>query len=125
MKKLVALILALTVTLACLKTAIGLITSCSQTFVRIFPKGPSYPVWAVSFCILSFLIANLGTAVGAVYDLLRTLPDQLKDLLHLKALLSSLSRWIPLADLGLGWLLFALCGLCISLAVRSWRIRKA
>lgn len=55
-----ALILAATVTVACLKTAVGLITSCGRTFVELFPGGPTYRVWAVGFCILSFLIANLG-----------------------------------------------------------------
>lgn len=55
-----AVILAATVTLACLKTAVGLITSCGETFRKIFPKGPSYQVWAVLFSTLSFLIANLG-----------------------------------------------------------------
>ena len=55
-----AVILAATVAVACLKTAVGLITSCGETFVKIFPAGPSYHFWAVSFCILSFLVANLG-----------------------------------------------------------------
>ena len=59
-----AVILAATVTLACLKTAVGLITSCGETFRKIFPKGPSYQVWAVLFSTLSFLIANLG--LGAI-----------------------------------------------------------
>lgn len=61
-----ALILAATVTLACLKTAIGLVTSCSETFVQMFPKGPSYGVWAVIFSVVSFLIANLG--LSAIID---------------------------------------------------------
>ena len=55
-----AVILAATVTVACLKTAVGLITSCGETFVKLFPRGPSYRVWAVAFCAFSFLIANLG-----------------------------------------------------------------
>lgn len=55
-----AVILAATVTLACLKTAVGLITSCGETFQKIFPKGPSYRIWAVLFSTLSFFIANLG-----------------------------------------------------------------
>ena len=46
-----AVILAVTVTVACLKTAVGLITSCGETFVKIFPGGPSYNIWAVIFCI--------------------------------------------------------------------------
>lgn len=61
-----AFILAITVTVACLKTAVGLITSCGETFVRIFPNGPSYRVWAVVFCTASFLIANLG--LNAILD---------------------------------------------------------
>lgn len=55
-----AVILAAAVTLACLKTAVGLITSCGETFQKIFPKGPSYRKWAALFSTLSFLIANLG-----------------------------------------------------------------
>ena len=37
------LILAATVTLACLKTAVGLITSCSETFSGLFPQGTFLP----------------------------------------------------------------------------------
>lgn len=55
-----ALFLALTVTVACLKTAVGLVTSCGETFVQMFPRGPGYPVWAVGFCAFSFVIANFG-----------------------------------------------------------------
>lgn len=55
-----AVILAGTVTFACLKTAVGLITSCAETFSAMFPKGPAYRPWAVIFCSLSFLLANLG-----------------------------------------------------------------
>ena len=64
-----AVILAVTVTVACLKTAVGLNTSCSQTFQKIFPGGPSYSVWSVGFCILSFLVANLGLNVIIAYSL--------------------------------------------------------
>ena len=55
-----ALVLAATVTLACLKTAVGLVTSCAETFVGMFPRGPKYAVWAVVFSVVSFLFANLG-----------------------------------------------------------------
>lgn len=61
-----ALILAVTVILACLKTAVGLITSCGETFVELFPNGPCYRVWAVIFCVCSFFIANLG--LNAILD---------------------------------------------------------
>lgn len=55
-----ALILAGIVTFACLKTAVGLVTSCSETFCEMFPKLFSYKIWAVIFSTVSFLIANLG-----------------------------------------------------------------
>lgn len=64
-----AFLLAATVTLACLKTAVGLITSCGETFEGMFPKGPSYRVWAVAFCLLSFGIANLGLNTIIAYSL--------------------------------------------------------
>ncbi len=53
-------ILAITVTLACLKTSVGLITSCSETFSKIFKKGPSYHAWVFIFTLCSFLISNVG-----------------------------------------------------------------
>lgn len=55
-----AILTAAIVTFACLKTAIGLVTSCSKAFVDMFPKGPGYRVWAILFSIASFCIANFG-----------------------------------------------------------------
>ena len=163
-----ALILAATVTLACLKTAVGLITSCSETFVQLFPAGPSYRVWAVGFCIISFLIANLGlnailaystpvlmflyplsivlilltlggglfgndrgvlrwtigfTMAAAIIDLLRTLPETTRALLHLEPLVNAAERWLPLCKLGFGWVCPAIIGLVIGLVLR--RVRRA
>ena len=53
-------LLGITVTVACLKTAIGLITSCAETFSKLFPKSLSYKAYAVIFCLFSFAIANFG-----------------------------------------------------------------
>ncbi len=53
-------ILAITVTLACLKTSVGLITSCSETFSELFRNGPGYRVWVFIFTGVSFLISNIG-----------------------------------------------------------------
>ena len=61
-------ILAVTVTLACLKTSVGLVTSCAETFVALFPKGPGYKVWAVIFSVVSFLVANLGLSTIIAYS---------------------------------------------------------
>ena len=55
-----ALILAATVTLCCLKTAVGLVTSCSETFEEMFPGRLRYPQWAILFSGVSFLISNIG-----------------------------------------------------------------
>lgn len=55
------------VTLACLKTALGLVTSCAQAFTEMFPKGPSYKIWAIVFCIVSFGIANFGLSSIVAY----------------------------------------------------------
>ena len=53
------MILAATVTLACLKTSIGLVTSCAETFRLLFPKV-SYKAWTVIFSLVPLAIANLG-----------------------------------------------------------------
>lgn len=163
-----ALILAATVTLACLKTAVGLITSCSETFVQLFPAGPSYRIWAVGFCAISFLIANLGlnailsystpvlmflyplsivlilltlggglfgndrgvlrwtigfTMAASVIDLLRTLPESTRALLHLEPLMTFAETYLPLCRLGFGWVCPALAGLLLGLLLR--RMRRA
>lgn len=62
-----AILMTAIVTLACLKTAIGLVTSCAESFVTMFPKGPTYPVWAIIFCIVSFGIANFGLSTIVAY----------------------------------------------------------
>ena len=55
-----SVLLTAIVTFACLKTAIGLVTSCSKAFVDMFPKGPGYNQWAIIFSVVSFGIANFG-----------------------------------------------------------------
>lgn len=62
-----AFLMTAIVTVACLKTAIGLVTSCSEAFVNMFPKGPTYTVWAVAFCVVSFGIANFGLSTIVAY----------------------------------------------------------
>lgn len=160
------LVLAATVTLACLKTAVGLITSCAETFCDMFPRGPKYRVWAIVFSAASFLIANLGlnaiigysvpmlmflyplsivlillalfgrlfdhdravygwtlglTFVAAVYDLLRSLPEGVRALLHLDAPLKAVGSVLPLSALGLGWVCPAALGLLVGLCVHFLR----
>ncbi|MBQ7859321.1 MAG: branched-chain amino acid transport system II carrier protein [Faecalibacterium sp.] len=64
-----SIVLALTITFACLKTTIGLVTSCSDTFVRMFPKGFSYKTWTILFPLFSFVISNFGLSKLLSYSL--------------------------------------------------------
>ena len=154
-----ALILAVTVTVACLKTAVGLITSCGRTFVRLFPGGPSYRIWAAAFCVLSFLIANLGlstiiaysmpvlmflyplaialivltfldrifhgkrvvyqcvmafTAFGAVFDFMRTLPEEISSFSVIERITETAALLLPFSEQGFGWVCPALAGFLIG-----------
>ena len=157
-------------TLACLKTAVGLITSCAETFVGMFPKGLSYRNWVFVFTGISFLLANVGltaiityavpvlmflyplaitlillallghffdhdravyvwvtglTLVAAFYDLLRTLPDHLRAVLHVNGLVDTVGKALPFATIGLGWICPAILGLVIGLIFRAVRPKKA
>lgn len=62
-------ILALTITFACLKTSIGLVTSCSDAFVRMFPKALPYKAWALIFTVFSFVVSNFGLSAIIEYSL--------------------------------------------------------
>lgn len=55
-----SVILALTITLACLKTAIGLITSCGEMFLKLVPGKLNYRGWAMFFTLFSFIVSNVG-----------------------------------------------------------------
>ena len=54
------LILSLIVFIACLKTAIGLVSACSEMFEEMYNNKINYKKYCVIFSIVSFLIANLG-----------------------------------------------------------------
>ena len=53
-------LLAAIVGVACIKTAIGLITSCAEIFSKMFPKSLSYRNYAILFTVFSFAFANFG-----------------------------------------------------------------
>lgn len=55
-----AIILACMITVACLKTAIALITSCAETFVKLFPHTLFYNAYAVIFTLIPAILANAG-----------------------------------------------------------------
>ena len=161
-----SLVLAFTVTLACLKTSIGLVSSCAEAFTRMFPKALSYKAWTILFTAFSFGVSNFGlstildyslpvlmflypptitlillalagklfdhdrvvyvcvtalTLAAAVFDLLKTLPAALKQGLHLEGLISFADRFLPFYGINLGWVVPAMVGLMIGLALRALR----
>lgn len=64
-----SVLLAVTITFACLKTAIGLVTSCASIFVRMFPKTLDYKKWAILFSVFSFGVSNVGLTALINYSL--------------------------------------------------------
>ena len=60
-------VLAMTITFACLKTAIGLVTSCSEMFVKMFPHSMDYKKWAIVFTVFSFAVSNVGLTAIITY----------------------------------------------------------
>lgn len=160
-----AVLTAAIVTFACLKTAVGLVTSCSEAFLQMFPKGPGYRVWAVLCAAVSFAAANFGlstivawcipvlmflyplamtlillalgarffgdsqkvyawtigfTLAAAVIDFLNALQSLLPAPSALIAsIVGAASRVLPLFSLGLGWILPAVIGFGIGMAMRE------
>jgi len=60
-------ILAFTITLACLKTALGLVTSCAATFNDLFPGKMSLKAWSTVFTVFSFVVSNVGLSALITY----------------------------------------------------------
>jgi len=61
------IILAFTITLACLKTALGLVTSCAATFNEMFPGKMSIKAWSTLFTVFSFVVSNVGLSALISY----------------------------------------------------------
>ena len=62
-----SIVLALTITFACLKTAIGLVTSCGEMFVKLVPGKLNYRGWAMVFTLFSFIVSNVGLTAIITY----------------------------------------------------------
>ena len=54
------ILLSIIVFIACLKTAIGLVSACSEMFEEMFNHRLNYKTYCVVFSVVSLLIANLG-----------------------------------------------------------------
>ena len=157
-----SVVLAVTVTAACLKTAIGLVTSCSEMFVRMFHRPFNYRGWVLVFTLFSFGISNVGltalinyslpvlmllypftivliisalldkfysdsryvyifTAIGAGFvaflDCFRTMPEWFQNTFHIQVLTDWAMNTIPWFDRGLGWVVPAIAGFVVGLAI--------
>ena len=60
-------ILAFTITFACLKTSIGLVTACAETFSKMTNGKISYRSWAILFTVFSFAVSNIGLSAIIEY----------------------------------------------------------
>lgn len=156
-----AILLAVIIVLACLKTSIGLIISCSEFFHEVFPKI-SYKMFATILCLVSFIIANFGlnniiqfaipvlmllyplaivliilalcsplfsnkrsvyasaiifTFFVSLFDGYSTLVASLPGLSFslFESIKEFYSEFLPMYDLGLGWILPAIVGIIIGL----------
>lgn len=159
-------LLAAIVAVACLKTAIGLITSCSQMFTEMFPRSLSYNKYAIIFTVFSFAIANFGldsiiqisipvlmflyplaitlialsllapiinkqmdiyrwttslTILAAIFDFLNALPKEIKSRPIISKLIDFAHSYLPGFSYGFGWIVPALIGFIIGIAI--WRLR--
>lgn len=154
-----SVLLAIIVTVACLKTAIGLITACSETFCEMFPNSFSYRTYVILFTLLACGIANVGltkiislsipvlmflyplaitliflallsplfknrqvvyvtttifTIFVSIADGLNALPAGIKSISFIDNILAFYSRYLPLFDIGMGWVFPAILGLIIG-----------
>ena len=155
-------LLGITITFACLKTAIGLITACATTFTELFPKSLNYKAYTIVFTLFAFGISNVGlssiielslpvlmflypltitlvllcltgnafgydrrvfvavtipTALAGFLDLVRYLPESIRELLHAELILEPAGAILPLFKLGLGWLVPACLGLIVGIVL--------
>ena len=120
-------VLAFTITFACLKTAIGLVTSCAEMFLKLIPAIIKYAVpvlmliypLAITLTVLAifdkvfggsrwvYVCVTVLTAIPAVFDCLKAL--------GVSSVAELGSKVFPFYDLGLGWVVPALIGLVIGL----------
>ena len=156
--------LLIVVTLACFKTSIALIVSCSEMFHKMFPSFISERMWAIVFTVFSFIVSNFGlnaiityaipflmfiyplaislillalfgnffnydkrvfasttifTFLVALLDFIVSFPkDSFIPVSFIEAV-GGLRSMLPLADIGLAWVVPAIVGLIIGIIVTN------
>lgn len=161
--------LLIVVTLACFKTSMALIVSCSEMFHAMFPNFISKKKWAIVFTVFSFVISNFGlnaiiayaipflmfiyplaislillalfgklfnynqkvfaittlfTFLAAILDFIVSFPkDSILPVSFIENVANIQSK-LPLASIGLAWVLPAIVGLVIGLVVANVTSQK-
>nr|WP_263314566.1 branched-chain amino acid transport system II carrier protein [Mammaliicoccus sp. Marseille-Q6498] len=155
------ILLSLIIIVACLKTAIGLITAFSETFSELFPKR-NYLMFATVVSIFSCLFANVGltkiiqystpvlmflyplaitlilltlfsstfnhskivyrfttffTMIASFVDGVQASPDILLNTKFAKLVITFGEKFLPLFEMGMGWVLPAIIGFVIGFIV--------
>ncbi|HCD2319407.1 TPA: branched-chain amino acid transport system II carrier protein [Staphylococcus aureus] len=161
-------LLSLIVMVACLKTAIGLITAFSETFEHLFPKM-NYLAIATVVSFISFLFANVGltkiimysvpvlmflyplaiglivltlfsskfhhskiiyqctiffTMIAALVDGLKASPEFISSTSFSQTLINFSQKYLPLSDIGMGWVVLSLIGFIIGFIIFKIKHRK-
>lgn len=154
--------LLIVVTLACFKTSIALIVSCSEIFHTMFPNFISQKLWAIIFTVFSFIISNFGlnaiityaipflmfiyplaisliilalfgkafnynkkvfatttlfTFLAAILDFIVSFPKDSFVPVSFIENVANIQSKLPLANIGLAWVVPAIIGLIIGLIV--------
>ena len=95
-----------------------------------------YPL-AISLVILGILsplfkndpivykVTTALTLIPALFDMINSTPDMLKNTQFMQAIVSFAEKYIPLFNLGFGWLMFSILGLVIGLIIHFVRSEKS
>ena len=161
-----SIILAVTITLACLKTSIGLVVSCSETFEKMCHGKVKYKTFAIAITVFAFAVSNFGlstiitysvpvlmllyplgitlvllaltgklykhnqtiyksvtffTFLAAILDFFKTLPEGIINALRLDYLINIGSKYLPLFNLNLGWIIPSLIGFVLGFIIAKVR----
>ena len=142
------IVLALTVTFCCMKTAIGLVTACADTFSafsllvsniglsKIISFSAPVLYFLYPLAIVLILLSIFGkyfnharevycfgigfTMIAAVLDLFRV-----SGINAVSGIVASAENWLPLYSMGLGWITPSVLGVAIGLCVYAARKKKA
>lgn len=71
-----------------------------------------------------YVSVTVFTCLAAVFDMIKTLPEGLRNSLHLDGIVEFARRILPWFDLNLGWVAPAAAGLVIGLIIQVVQNKK-